>query len=708
MRFSGLFLFVFSFVTATHCWGASKNFSAFLQNHCIECHGVKKQKGDLRLDQWQDLAPKEESELWHGVLERLSAREMPPEDHPQPSESEFRDAIFEVETLLETALSRTLAYGDWAFPSHGNATQHEWLFPKDGDRRDLAASTPPRIWRLSPYIYRENTDELTRGYMIIDQGKLQRRSINDRNRGRPALPSPYGLSGANEFRDYAFQYRVSQSEVEQLARNARTTVELMLTSSGPNRAPKVLQEIADSESEVSLEQVQTAVTYLFQIALRRVPTGGELERYSEFTHRNIQKLGNRSGLTLGLSGVLMHPEAIFRLEFGTGKPDEHGRLRMSPHEIAHAISYALTDRRPNERLLEAARSGKLETEEDVAREVRQILEDPEMPKPRILRFFREYFGYYRATDVFKDEPIIKAAGYQKYYPENLVEDTDRLVLHILEKDQEVLKELLTTDLSFISVSSLPNWLKFANRRAEQAKEKGEEPPKHPFDKKNKLHTHYNFPVEDWSEKMPLKLNSEQRAGILTQPSWLIAYSTNEHNHAILRGKWIRERLLGGRIPDTPITVDAQLPHQPDNILRDRMRVTLEEYCWKCHERMDPLGLPFQIFDHFGRFRTEELGRPVDASGKIVSSGESTLDGPVTDALDLIRKLAKSERVEQVFVRHAFRYWVGRNEQKEDAQVMQNAWKAYRESGGSMNALIVSLLSSDSFLFRKVSTKVSAP
>ena len=62
-------------------------------------------------------------------------------------------------------------------------------------------------------------------------------------------------------------------------------------------------------------------------------------------------------------------------------------------------------------------------------------------------------------------------------------------------------------------------------------------------------------------------------------------------------------------------------------------------------------------------------------------------------------LAKSERVEQVFVRYAFRYFMGRNETLGDANTLQDAHKAYRESGGSFNALVLSLLSSDSFLLR---------
>jgi hypothetical protein len=68
---------------------------------------------------------------------------------------------------------------------------------------------------------------------------------------------------------------------------------------------------------------------------------------------------------------------------------------------------------------------------------------------------------------------------------------------------------------------------------------------------------------------------------------------------------------------------------------------------------------------------------------------------------MIDRLAESERVEQVFVRHAFRFWMGRNETLNDAPVLQAAHKAYRSSGGSMKALLVSLLTSDAFLYRKV-------
>jgi hypothetical protein len=84
----------------------------------------------------------------------------------------------------------------------------------------------------------------------------------------------------------------------------------------------------------------------------------------------------------------------------------------------------------------------------------------------------------------------------------------------------------------------------------------------------------------------------------------------------------------------------------------------------------------------------------------LDSGDPKLDGPVKNALDLIKKLSESERVEQVFIRHAFRYWMGRNETLNDAPVLQEAHRVYRQSGGSMQALISSLVTSDAFLYRR--------
>jgi hypothetical protein len=44
--------------------------------------------------------------------------------------------------------------------------------------------------------------------------------------------------------------------------------------------------------------------------------------------------------------------------------------------------------------------------------------------------------------------------------------------------------------------------------------------------------------------------------------------------------------------------------------------------------------------------------------------------------------------------------MGRNETLGDANTLQDAHQAYRKNGGSFNALVTSILTSDSFLLRQ--------
>ena len=210
---------------------------------------------------------------------------------------------------------------------------------------------------------------------------------------------------------------------------------------------------------------------------------------------------------------------------------------------------------------------------------------------------------------------------------------------------------------------------------------------------------YNLPPDWKPSSKPFKFPEGQRMGILTHPAWLVAHYGNFDNDPILRGHWIRYKLLGGSVPDIPITVDAKLPEDENMTLRERMHVPRAEECYKCHSKMNPLGLPFEQYDHFGRFRFLELNKPVDVTSKIVNSGVPEVDGEIRTPFELIERLANSTHCEQVFVRYVFRFFMGRNETLGDAKTLQEAHKAYVDNDGSMKALVLSLLISDSFLFR---------
>lgn len=249
-------------------------------------------------------------------------------------------------------------------------------------------------------------------------------------------------------------------------------------------------------------------------------------------------------------------------------------------------------------------------------------------------------------------------------------------------------------------------------------------------------SYWNIDWRTWDYPTQQPATIPNRKGILTHPAWLIAYSQNLETDPIHRGKWIREKLLAGTIPDVPITVDAVIPPDHTKTMRQRMEGrTGAEYCWRCHEKMDPLGFPFELFDDFGRFRTREnleypenlikpapkhdapnkeltygahlpvyKTLPVDPRGVLKGTGDPSLDGDVKDAFDLIDRLAKSAKVRQSILRHAFRYFMGRNETLADSKTLIDAEKAYLKSNGSFDEVIVSLLTSDSFIYRKSPTK----
>ena len=496
---------------------------------------------------------------------------------------------------------------------------------------------------------------------------------------------------------------------------------------------------------VSDERLCEVIRFLFESLTLRPPSENETALYLGIANKSITALGKEEGVFLGLVPIFLDRDALFRPELcENGKPDAHGRVMLHGDELALAVNAAFSYIRPeNDHLRTALAEGHLKTREDVQREVTRILNDETIRKPRILQFFREYFEYDRAATICKTRQSIEGQGaHYESHPaviNSMIANTDGLIEIILREDKNVLKELLTTDRviyqPYTSVrlhrGMTTDIAYFINRGKpfvpirvydKNLVAKGdEERMEHEVRNRNQLnHILPNpaepvyvrqsqfdngiFPPAKDALKAITTVDTKERLGILTHPIWLVAHSDAMDNHAISRGRWIRERLLGDAVPDIPINVDAKLPDEPDSTIRHRMRVTREKDCWRCHQKMDPLGLPFEKYNHLGMLLdtnpSNNWGHPVDTTGEIILSGDPTLDGPVKDPLEMIQKLANSERVQQVFVRHAFRFWMGRNETLNDAPVLQAAHRAYRDNHGSMKALLTSLLTSDAFLYRK--------
>lgn len=85
-------------------------FEAFLKTHCLSCHGPEKEKGDLRIDQLsRDFKSGLDTHLWHEVIEKINAGEMPPEDEPQPTQAEIAAFIPRLDILMKEGKSARMA-----------------------------------------------------------------------------------------------------------------------------------------------------------------------------------------------------------------------------------------------------------------------------------------------------------------------------------------------------------------------------------------------------------------------------------------------------------------------------------------------------------------------------------------------------------------------------------------------------------------------
>ncbi len=789
--------------------------------HCIDCHGDESAEGKIRFDNFSGLDRDAKFDLLNKAQQQLFFGLMPPEDAERPSKKELTMLVdWMGDTLRKhnaSDLDKKLKY-----PDFGNYVDHETLF---SGRIRAAAFTPARRWLISPQIFEQR---------VVDVFGLEgRERDNALKTGFYGVTNPFVLPDRSGVRDYDIG-TLDGGHLLVMLGNAKWIADKQLMAARikkgevnpkelpnpkdrwyPKTTPAAFETIVLKDTSPTAEEIVAAIETQFDRVLQRRPTGAEQDKYIELTESSIELGGNVSGLRQMLVTVLLESEFLYRVEEGAGDVDEVGRRKLSPREASYAISYALGDRRPDPDLVEAAQQGRLVSKEDYQREVRRLLDDQSYYRgaigqswgsrdkipprvtshPRIVRFFREFFGYPAALKVFKD--LKRSSGFyinpgrgSNQTPGHLVNEADRVVAGIVEADHDVFESLLTTDKFFLyhdrdnqtSAELIAGWrqayevLRHTNWRADPdaVVKEHEELIKQHLDRRgitgrskarhdNSLvrfmnhfeHTfgrgnnpfttmpwahgnHYwhspiyslprtpgrdaKYGKDDDFDYQPVQpFPMPNRKGMLTHPAWLVAHSGNFQTDPIRRGRWIREKLLAGRVPDVPITVDAQVPDDPHKTFRQRVEaVTGQAECWKCHQHMNPLGLPFENFDDFGRYRTVEslehpdnlLQRgdgneadvyktmPVDTTGHLDGTGDDHLDGDVTDAFDLIDRLARSKRVRQSIIRHAFRFFIGRNEMVSDSRTLIDADDAYVNNGGSFRAVIVSLLTSDSFMYRK--------
>ena len=85
-------------------------FEAFLEKHCVRCHGPQKEEGDIRIDRLsRDFKAGLDSHHWAEALDKINSGEMPPKDEPQPTLDEIAAFVMSLDSRLKDGRAARMA-----------------------------------------------------------------------------------------------------------------------------------------------------------------------------------------------------------------------------------------------------------------------------------------------------------------------------------------------------------------------------------------------------------------------------------------------------------------------------------------------------------------------------------------------------------------------------------------------------------------------
>jgi hypothetical protein len=508
--------------------------------------------------------------------------------------------------------------------------------------RQAAVPSSPRLWRLDDAQYAKTVAVLLAG---------RSRDANDDLKMPTGLELPLAIlaTGDVKFSTLSSLRNVDADDAEDLAYAAHDVSERLIA--GTPALLACVNGCGPLRACLEAPLVQKA-----ELAFRRPVAAADVAHYLAAADAEAS-LGRREAARLALKAILISPRLVFRAELGATQPS--GRARLDAFEIAEALSYSLTDGPPDQPLWTDAQSGALLDPAAIGRHVTRLLAAAERKGP-VRKFVRELFAYRATLGIVK-------SGSAFHRPASLIAEADLFVDGVLRTNahRDFLKELLAGRAGLVSSGTAPS---------------------------------YNAALPAPSTTpVPWSFTGE-RQGLLGHPAWLSSYSQPERNDPVARGRFVFERLLCGTVPDAPIEDIPEIPPDPRRTLRERFAIhTQNPSCRACHAMMDDIGLALEGFDHFGRMRDTEAGRPVNRAGFLRGSGDQ--DAAVDGLGGLVTRLLASERTTACLASQAFEFFMGRAPAAGDACTLEDARARYASAGGDLAALVQAFFVSEGFLSR---------
>jgi hypothetical protein len=349
---------------------------------------------------------------------------------------------------------------------------------------------------------------------------------------------------------------------------------------------------------------------------------------------------------------------------------------LDAYQVASRLSYLLWNTMPDAELFGLADSGALLDVETVRAQARRMIED-DRAKGTVADFYQQWLGMSAFAGLTRDLPSEMAGTVTADVLNNSWQSS---LAHFVQ-DSFASGGNLDTLLSSktVYVDSTLAGLYGASPAVSQAG------------------------AAQMSADGFVAVEDENRAGILTQPGLMALLAHADQSAPVQRGKFVREQLLCKPLPPPPPDVDTTPPDpDPSATTRERFRQhSADQRCASCHSLLEGVGFGLEAYDWLGRYRTEEYGLPIDATGNLLNSGDATVDGAFDGAQELSDKLANSAQVSACLATQWFRYGMGRGEQTEDVCSLDQIKADFAATGGDFRELLVSMATSDAFRYRAI-------
>lgn len=383
------------------------------------------------------------------------------------------------------------------------------------------------------------------------------------------------------------------------------------------------------------------------------------------------KAGARPALDDALLALLMSPSVLFRTELGPQDASSTvtasaATVSLTPAELSKALAYAITNGPPDETLRGHAGDGSLARPDVFSSELTRLLASPR-GQDGIKSFLIDWVGLASYRGLEKDANL-----FPEFTPElkqAMLQETTTFIDYVLRERGGSFFDLLTLQQSFVDPLEASIYGLQTTAPAGQL----------------------------------TTLPAGQRMGIFTQPAVLSEISDPALSGVIYRGKFVLDRLLCLSLSPPPNIVAefpdfAALGLGPDSTVRQRLS-TVETIspCGSCHRLLDPPGFAMEHYDSIGRYRADDSGKPIDATGALTFT-QYTQD-PFQDATGMFKTMASSPDVRACLARQAFRYVFGRLESATDNPVLSQAYQQFTASG-NIGAMVPQLVGSAAFALRE--------